>query len=219
MASTFSPNINLEEPANGDYVDTWNIPLNSNFSIIDSKFGTSAVIDVTGLSGPIPLTEDQIQSANLFFAGNMAGDVIYTVPTGVGGFWSIVNATTNAHVLYINVILAVRIPVHTAAGAGMYYSDGTAFHSSIEGQTAEASVAFATEAGFADTIPTTFGAISTYAAATTATANIAPGTSVAGSSLTVFETNSATTSTLTGTWKYMGSSTNGASGMLWVRTA
>lgn len=219
MASFFTVNANLEEPANGDYVDTWNIPLNSNFSILDSKFGTSAVIDVTGLSGPIPLTEQQIQSANLFFAGNMAGDVIYTVPTGVGGFWSIVNATTNAHTLYINVIGAVRIAVETAAGSGMYYSDGTAFHSSILAQLTDASVANAAVAAFATTIPTTFNTVSTYAAATTATANIAPGTSVAGSSLTVFQTNSATTSTLTGTWKYMGSSTNGASGMLWVRTA
>lgn len=181
--------------------------------------GSQSTIDVTGLSGPIALSEGQIQSFSLFFGGNMAADVIYTVPTGVGGFWSITNATTNAHVLYINVIGGVRIAVETAAGSGLYYSDGAAMHSLIEAQLTDASVANAAVADFATTIPTTFGDISTYAAATTATANIAPGTTVAGSTLTVFETNSATTSTLTGTWRYMGSSTNGASGMLWVRTA
>ena len=42
MASTFTPNLNLEQPGFRDYVDTWHIPVNSNMNVIDEAVGWTA---------------------------------------------------------------------------------------------------------------------------------------------------------------------------------
>ena len=39
MVSTFTTNKVLEKPGNGDYVDTWNIPVNGDMDVIDQAFG------------------------------------------------------------------------------------------------------------------------------------------------------------------------------------
>jgi len=39
MASSFTPNLNLEQPGFRDYVDTWHIPVNSNMAVIDEAVG------------------------------------------------------------------------------------------------------------------------------------------------------------------------------------
>ena len=36
MTSTFTPNKNIEKPAFNDYVDGWDVPVNSDFTIIDT---------------------------------------------------------------------------------------------------------------------------------------------------------------------------------------
>ncbi len=36
MASTYTPNLNLEKPAHGDHVDDWDQVLNANFDAIDA---------------------------------------------------------------------------------------------------------------------------------------------------------------------------------------
>ena len=35
MASTYTPNLNLEKPAHGDHADDWDEVLNANFDAID----------------------------------------------------------------------------------------------------------------------------------------------------------------------------------------
>ncbi len=34
MVSSFTPNLSLEKPANGDYVDTWSTPVNADWDAI-----------------------------------------------------------------------------------------------------------------------------------------------------------------------------------------
>lgn len=36
MASTYTPNLNLEKPAHGDHADDWDEVLNANFDAIDA---------------------------------------------------------------------------------------------------------------------------------------------------------------------------------------
>jgi len=36
MASTYTPNLNLEKPANNDYVDSWDEVVNANMDKIDA---------------------------------------------------------------------------------------------------------------------------------------------------------------------------------------
>lgn len=94
MTSTFTTNKVLELPANGDYVDTWNIPANGDFSIIDQAFGGSTSLNAT--SGSATLTATQYRSLFLNISGAISAGVTYTIPSGVGGQWIVYNSTTDS---------------------------------------------------------------------------------------------------------------------------
>ena len=115
MTSTFSTNKSLELPANGDYVNTWNIPVNGDMSIIDAAFGGTTSLNAS--SGNATLTSTQYQKLILNVTGSIAADVTYTIPSGVGGQWVVKNLTTGGY----SVIIA-------SAGGG---SSGTVTNSSI----------------------------------------------------------------------------------------
>lgn len=92
MTSTYTINKNLEEPGNGDYVNTWNIPVNGDMSIIDKALGGSVGLNASAGSATLTITQYQ----NLIFtvSGTMSGNVTYTLPAGVGGQWIVSNATS-----------------------------------------------------------------------------------------------------------------------------
>jgi hypothetical protein len=94
MASTFTTNKVLELPANGDYVDTWNVPANGDFSIIDQAFGGGTSLNAT--SGSATLSAAQYRSLFLNISGAISAGVTYTIPSGVGGQWIVYNSTTDA---------------------------------------------------------------------------------------------------------------------------
>jgi len=94
MASTYTTNKVLELPANGDYVDTWNVPANGDFTIIDQAFGATTSLNAT--SGSATLTSTQYRSLFLSISGAMSAGVTYTIPSGVGGQWIIHNTTTDS---------------------------------------------------------------------------------------------------------------------------
>ena len=94
MASTFTTNKVLELPANGDYVDTWNVPANGDFSIIDQAFGGSTSLNAT--SGSATLSAAQYRSLFLNISGAISAGVTYTIPTTVGGQWIVNNTTTDS---------------------------------------------------------------------------------------------------------------------------
>ena len=95
MTSTFSANKNLELPANGDYVNTWNIPVNGDMSIIDAALGGTTSLNAT--SGSATLTATQYQKLILSISGAITADVTYTIPSGVGGQWVVNNVTTTSN--------------------------------------------------------------------------------------------------------------------------
>ena len=95
MASTFSTNKSLELPANGDYVNTWNIPVNSDMNVIDAAFG--GVTNLNATAGSATLTATQYRPLIFNITGAIAADVTYTIPTGVGGQWVVNNASTTSN--------------------------------------------------------------------------------------------------------------------------
>jgi hypothetical protein len=99
MTSTFTTNKVLELPGNGDYVDTWNIPVNGDMSIIDQAFGGTTNLNAT--TGDATLTDTQYRSLILNVTGSIAADVTYTIPTGVGGQWVVRNNTTGGFFVII----------------------------------------------------------------------------------------------------------------------
>jgi hypothetical protein len=92
MASTFSVNKNLELPGNGDYVNTWNIPLNGDMTILDNALGGMTSLNAT--SGSAVLTPTQYQKLILNVSGSIGANVVYTIPSGVGGQWVVKNLTS-----------------------------------------------------------------------------------------------------------------------------
>jgi hypothetical protein len=94
MASSFTTNKTLEKPGNGDYVDTWNVPVNGDLDIIDQSFGGTTSLNATG--GSATLTVSQYRSLIISVAGAMSANVVYTIPSGVGGQWIVKNLTTDS---------------------------------------------------------------------------------------------------------------------------
>ena len=83
MASTFTPALQLEEPARGDYVNSWDLPANSNFTQIDNAIGGSTSLTLT--TGTVNLTQAQANSAVLILGGSLTGNVTIVYPATTGG--------------------------------------------------------------------------------------------------------------------------------------
>lgn len=94
MVSSFTTNKSLEKPANGDYVDTWNVPVNGDMDVIDQAFGGLTSLNAT--SGSATLTDTQYRSLALSISGAIAAPVTYTIPSNIGGQWIVRNATTDS---------------------------------------------------------------------------------------------------------------------------
>jgi Chaperone of endosialidase len=98
MASTFTTNKSIEKPANGDYVNDWNVPVNADWDIIDKAFGGTTTLNATGQSStPVNLTATQYQPLILNITGTLTANVTYTIPSGVGGQWIVANNTTGSY--------------------------------------------------------------------------------------------------------------------------
>jgi hypothetical protein len=123
MASSFTTNKSLEKPANGDYVDTWNVPVNGDMDIIDQAFGGTTGLNATG--GSATLTSTQYRSLSLNVTGAITGNVTYTIPAGVGGAWVVRNATSGSFDI-IFTVSGSATPVTLLRNKLNYiYSDGT----------------------------------------------------------------------------------------------
>ena len=83
MASTFTTNKTLELPGNGDYVNTWNIPVNGDMTIIDQALGGRTSLNAG--AGSATLSVSQYRSLILTISGTMTANVTYTLPASVGG--------------------------------------------------------------------------------------------------------------------------------------
>jgi len=127
MASSFTTNKSLEKPANGDYVDTWNVPVNGDMDYIDQAFGGQTSINAT--SGSATLSATQYRSLILAVAGAMSANVTYTIPSGVGGQWIVRNTTTDGTggpwtVTFASAGGGTSITVDRGA-SGLIFCDGT----------------------------------------------------------------------------------------------
>jgi len=84
----------LTTPANGSNVGTWDVPVNANFTAIDTAFGGKATINTIG--GTTVLTSAQYQPLFLVISGALLSNAIIQFPAGVGGQWVVLNSTTGA---------------------------------------------------------------------------------------------------------------------------
>lgn len=96
MTSSYTVNKRLEKPANGDYVNTWSTPVNADWDDIDTAFGGVTSINAVGASGTVTLTYTQYRPPNITISGTLTANVIYSLPSTVGGIWTINNGTSGA---------------------------------------------------------------------------------------------------------------------------
>jgi hypothetical protein len=134
-------NKGLTEPANGSL--NWDTPLNANFDIVDKAFGGTVSKNVTALTGTITLAEADYQNLTILFTGTLGANLIYQVPSGVGGQWLLVNATSGAYSLTFRTAAAgttVTVPqgknlVAYSNGTDVYYENALISPLSITGGT------------------------------------------------------------------------------------
>lgn len=102
MTSSYTTNKYIEKPANGDYPNTWNVPVNSDWDAIDTAFGGTAAINAVGASGTVALTLNQYRPPNIVITGAMTANVNYQIPSGVGGIWTVYNNTSGSFTITIS---------------------------------------------------------------------------------------------------------------------
>lgn len=125
MTSTFTPNKNLELPGFNDYVDSWNTPVNADFTAVDTALGGVTNLSVTAASGDITLTATQYRPFQIIISGTLTANVRYLIPASVGGQWTVTNSTTGAFTLKI-ASAAGGSDILLLSGTTMVSCDGTA---------------------------------------------------------------------------------------------
>jgi hypothetical protein len=115
----------ITQPVPGS--DNWDVPLNANFAAIEKAFGNS--VDITTVSGNVPLTDGQPGYMCLRCVGALTGNLTLQVPNGTAGQWVVVNATTDAigGPWTVSITRASSLtPIQIARGsARSVYADGT----------------------------------------------------------------------------------------------
>lgn len=125
MASTFTTNKHIERPANGDDVDTWDVPVNADWTIIDTAFGDVTTINVVAAAGTTALTVAQYRPPMIVLSGLLTANVNYQFPAGVGGLWTIRNSTTGAFTVTFSSVGAGTTVVVTQGARTNILCDAT----------------------------------------------------------------------------------------------
>jgi hypothetical protein len=94
MVSTFTPNINLEEPARGDDVGTWDTPVNSNMTLLDLTLGGITTISLNNSN--IVLSAAQFLSKGITTNSTLTGSVTITFPTSFTKSYEFFNQCTGS---------------------------------------------------------------------------------------------------------------------------
>lgn len=125
MTSTYTTNKSIEKPANGDYVNTWNVPVNTDWDIIDAALGGTTTLNATGASGTVTLTASQYRPPTIIITGTLTANVTYSLPSGVGGQWVIFNNTSGAYTITFASAGGGTTTVLQQGYKLLVYSDGT----------------------------------------------------------------------------------------------
>lgn len=126
---TYTDNKKLNKPANGEYPDTWDVPVNQDWDIIDKALG-SAVQFAVGASD-ITLTISDAQNQRIVLTGTPGVSRYIIIPfkylsatTAVGGMWIVDNQTNANQYVITEAPGSTGVTVATGRKA-LVYSDGT----------------------------------------------------------------------------------------------
>lgn len=94
MVSTYTPNIDLEEPARGDQVGTWDTPVNANMTLLDLVVGGTVTVPIAG--APIVLAAAQFQCKTIVFNSTLTASITITFPTSFTKSYEIFHQATGS---------------------------------------------------------------------------------------------------------------------------
>jgi hypothetical protein len=104
LTSTFTSNLNLEVPARGDYVNSWDTPMDASLQTLDSVSGSEYEFATPSGGGTVTLTKAQAANRSICIGNGeaLSGDLYLFFPA-MGGQRSIrCNiAAQNGHNIYI----------------------------------------------------------------------------------------------------------------------
>lgn len=96
-----TPAKNLEQPARGSNVGTWDTPVNNNTGIIDAALGQSATVSVS--AGSVVLAANQFQCSQIVLSSTLLASISITFPTSFTGFYTIDNTATGSSAFIITL--------------------------------------------------------------------------------------------------------------------
>ena len=105
MVSTFTPNVGIEEPARGDYVGTWDTPVNANMTLLDLILGGRTTIN--GAAGSVVLSAAQFQCKTITINSTLIASITLTFPTSFTKSYEIYNACTGSSNFVVTLLTTV----------------------------------------------------------------------------------------------------------------
>lgn len=94
MASTFTPNVQLEEPARGDDPGTWDTPVNANMTLLDLIAGGMTTISMA--AGSVVLAAAQYKCKTITLNSTLAANATITFPTSFVKSYEVQNICTGS---------------------------------------------------------------------------------------------------------------------------
>ena len=103
MVTSFTPNVQLQEPARGDLVGTWDTPINSNMTVLDLIVGGIATVPVNNSN--ITLSAAQFQSRNITFNSTLTASINVFFPSSFTKSYEIQNLATGSSAFTISAVV------------------------------------------------------------------------------------------------------------------
>jgi Chaperone of endosialidase len=123
MTSSYTTNKGLEKPGYNDYINSWNVPLNTDMDIVDTAFGGTYSVALTNSN--VTLTQANCQYARIRLTGVLSANVTIYFPSGVGGFFVVQNATTGSYTVTLASVGGGTSVLATQSQSSFVFSDGT----------------------------------------------------------------------------------------------
>jgi hypothetical protein len=103
MADPVTPNIGLSVPIRGTDVGTWDLPVNGDFTLLDSMLGGVTTLNLSAT--PVTLAASQAQNSIIRLTGTMLSNIPITLPS-IYKSWTIDNQLLNHPSSFTAILLS-----------------------------------------------------------------------------------------------------------------
>lgn len=138
MPDTYtSGKLGLIEPSRGAYVDTWDEPLYANWQTLEAAISGTTTLSLSNsnviLTVPTfpsytdpPTVSTSAQNLRLYLTGTLLANLTIYIPSTIGGFWIIDDATTGSYTVTIKTTAVGSTGINSVQGKTLtVFSNGT----------------------------------------------------------------------------------------------